>query len=606
MAKNYNEPTSNRMLDRMRMNPLLTWLSDMIQIAGKDEIKIPASYREKVLCVKKTLQSDTSGLINSILDFAIDSSLVDYYVESDNKTLTDLLNKWLDNINLDLRGEVPVGVKALAKEYFRERWKGSSFLLLRTFWEKKDGIILPTVLYFVDGEDIIVDYKGKSKNLMDKEYYLRISKNEKKKIGTKENERLFIQRPFSSWGDPYATPFVIQRGVYRNLKFLELLEKKGEFVVGKALEYIGILKKGTENMALSNQPDFIYSQEDLNKASSDFKTFINKRRTTSGVSVYTTNFDTELEHSIPEYARALKQELYTPIERRILGGLGLIEIVQGIASTRKEAIMNPKPFFSEVRTGVSDFRALLLDLIRTIIELNVSNHKKYFNNAITISSSVVADSLSDKVLSQIRGGYDRGVISKRSYTESLSYDFDNEVKRRRKEEPLKEVTFPPVIQNIEKDVEPTQNTLKKKEKEEKTPPDKKGPEKKNFNKAGIFGEPYDPRKSLEGDFEQAPYTKDKYPSQLKNLPSGARSIWINTFNSVFNETNDKDNAREAAWKNVKLKYKKSGDKWVKKEKAEFEQAMKKLNVDDLIQIKELEILGKKSKLLDKLLENKNN
>ncbi|KKL96749.1 hypothetical protein LCGC14_1841340, partial [marine sediment metagenome] len=146
----------------------------------------------------------------------------------------------------------------------------------------------------------------------------------------------------------------------------------------------------------------------------------------------------------------------------------------------------------------------------------------------------------------------------------------------------------------------------KKEKEEKTPPDKKGPEKKNFNKAGIFGEPYDPRKSLEGDFEQAPYTKDKYPSQLKNLPSGARSIWINTFNSVFNETNDKDNAREAAWKNVKLKYKKSGDKWVKKEKAEFEQAMKKLNVDDLIQIKELEILGKKSKLLDKLLENKNN
>lgn len=396
--KNYNKPTSSRQLSRMKMNPLLTWLSDMIQLSSKDEIIIPTNYRSQVLETKKLLDSDTSGLINSVLDFAIDSALVEYKIEAKNKNLTTLLNNWLQNLNDGLRGEIPVGVQALAKEYFRERWKGSSFLLLRSFWEEKNGFYLPTVLYFVDGEDIVVENNNETRNLNGKKYSLRINDKESKPIGRSKDEKIFVQKPYATWGTDYSVPFIIQRGLYRNLKFLQLLEKKGEFVVGKALEYLAILRKGSENMTLSNNPDFIYSQEDLHKVKNDFSNFLADRNVVKGASIYATNFDTELEHSIPEYSRALKQELYTPIERRIIAGLGLVEIVQGVSSSRKESFLNPKPFFAEINTGIEDFKALLLDLMATIADENKSLHRKYFRKDIKIQTPLINAGIDSKML----------------------------------------------------------------------------------------------------------------------------------------------------------------------------------------------------------------
>lgn len=61
-----------------------------------------------------------------------------------------------------------------------------------------------------------------------------------------------------------------------------------------------------------------------------------------------------------------------------------------------------------------------------------------------------------------------------------------------------------------------------------------------------------------------PYTMKNPPSTVKNLPSGAKKIFIDTFNAVLADTKDETKARMAAWSNVKKKYKKSGDKWVKK------------------------------------------
>ncbi len=599
---NYNKPTSSKIIDRMKMNPLLSWLSDMIKLTVSDEIKIPKGYRNQVLAVKNVLSNDTSGFVNSILDFAINDALVDYQVEAKNKNLTNTLNDWLQSLNDGLRGEVPVGVKALAKEYFRERWKGSSFLLLRTFWEKKDGFYLPTVLYFIDGEDIVVENKSKNRTLNDKKYSLRISKDKTIPLGTKEDEIIFIQRPYTPWGLEYTTPFLIQRGIYKNLKFLELLEKKGEMVVGKALEYLAILKKGSEQMTLSNNPDFIYSHDDLTKISKDFKTFLSNRKSVAGTSIYTTNFDTEIEHLIPEYEKALKQELYTPIERRILAGLGLVDIVEGLSSTRRESILNPKPFFAEVETGITEFKSLLIDIIATIADKNKSIHRKYFRNNIKIQTPLITDRIDSRLMGQLRAGYDRGVISKRTYAEILNIDFDVELDRRRKEKEYLDDLYPPVTQNVEKDPDAKTNTKNNdKPNKDDIPDDKKGPEAKNFNSSKIFGEPKDPR-----DFEQAPYTKENYPKQLDKLPSGARTIWINTFNAVLDSSGNEDEARQSAWRNVKLKFKKSGDKWIKKEKAELEFSMKDLSIDDLIQLKELEILGKKNKLLDKLLKEKSN
>ncbi|KKK79304.1 hypothetical protein LCGC14_2834880, partial [marine sediment metagenome] len=74
--------------------------------------------------------------------------------------------------------------------------------------------------------------------------------------------------------------------------------------------------------------------------------------------------------------------------------------------------------------------------------------------------------------------------------------------------------------------------------------------------------------------------------------------------SVFKETNNEDNARMAAWRNVKIVYKKSDDKWVKRSKGELEKSFFGKDIKELIELKELEILGKKNKLLDRLLEEK--
>ena len=72
---------------------------------------------------------------------------VKYIINTDNPNLTEVLNKWLQTINLSVKQEngtksIPTGIDPLAKEYFRERWKGSSHLLLRTFWESQDAPFL--------------------------------------------------------------------------------------------------------------------------------------------------------------------------------------------------------------------------------------------------------------------------------------------------------------------------------------------------------------------------------------------------------------------------------------------------------------------------------
>lgn len=62
-----------------------------------------------------------------------------------------------------------------------------------------------------------------------------------------------------------------------------------------------------------------------------------------------------------------------------------------------------------------------------------------------------------------------------------------------------------------------------------------------------------------------PYNKNNYPAQIKNLPAGARTIWINTFNAVYESSKSETKARQAAWNNVKNKYKKVNGKWIKKD-----------------------------------------
>lgn len=551
-------------LDTMGVSPALTWLRDMISLYNVDEIKIPAKYRDKVLEVKKILKDDVSGLVNSILDFAIDTALVEYRIETNNSNLTILLNNWLKNVNSDLRGKVPTGIKALAKEYFRERWKGSSFLLLRSLFDTKDGFNLPVKLWFVKGEDIIVlDGNNGIRILGDETYYLRTnSKNtdkQKIKLPNKEGEKIFIQKPYSSWDELEPVPFIIQRGIYHNLKFLQLIAQKGEFVINKALEYLMLLKKGSERLALTGKPEFVYGDEDYKKIREQLTEFLSKRKTERGISLYTTGFDTEIEHIIPEYNRILSQELYIPIERRLLAGLGLIEIVQGIASTRRESILNPKPFIAEVESAINDFKLLLEDILYTIVDENKNNHPKYFKGDIFVRvvSSPVKLFMDRDIKQILRSLYDRGLLSKQTTIEILgNLDYDIEKQRRDKE--IKQgddvVFYPPVIVNRESEMYiPDFPDDDKKFNRDKETENKQGPEKLNFVQSDKI-------------FEQAPYKKiSELPDNVKNvMGKSLQRIWMDVFNKAINRYGDEDIARKVAWSVIKKIARKNKDgKWVR-------------------------------------------
>ena len=580
--------------------PSLAWLNYLMQLVAGQQISMPKEFREKVICIQDLLKNDESGLINSLLDLSIASANVDISIESNNQNFSEVLNNWLDDINGSLRGRVPTGIKNLAKQYYNERWKNSSFIVLRTVWENIDGIVLPTKMWFCDGKDIKIDADESVAILGGEKYKLQLTENKALLLPSSKNELIFVQKPFESWGADYPTPYLFKRGVYYNAQFLAILNKKGSNVLGKAIEYMLLMKKGNKDLALTNRSEFIYSDDDLKKNKEAFNELAEKMRTQGGLPTYFTNFDTEMEELIPDYKKALSGELYHPVEKRILSGLGFLEVIEGI-STRRDAILNPRTFIAEVKNGVSDFKSLLGDVFKTILEKNKS-HKKWINtDMIQVRSSAVNEFFTEDAKQYMRSLYDRGTISKRTLVEVTGdTDFDAEVERRRIEQPIEKLMFPPVIQNQVATTAPGSSPAKP-----GATPDKQGPEKRNFTKADE--ELLEEGQETEEIYEEAPYKTNKdLPIQLKGLPSGAQTIWRKTFNAILKKENNEDMARKIAWRNVELKYKKNKEgNWVLKTSSETAEALRDIEITDILELKKLEIMKKQSKLLDTLLENNN-
>jgi hypothetical protein len=481
------------MAERKRLNEALGWIFDMMSLYAKDEIIIPQDFYTQVYEVKTVLESDTSGIVNTVLDFAINSATVDYTIETDNEKFTDLISKWFEGINISLLGRIPTGIKALSKEYFRERWKNSSLLLLRTQWEdvdlKEGTFFLPTKMWFVDGQNVIIeDENPESRIIGTEDYYLRINKKNKVSVPSNKNEFIFVQKPFDSWSSIYPIPFIIQRGLYKNLKLYDMLSKKGEKFIAKALDYLLMLKKGTERLALEGGADHTYSESDLKKVKDDFKTMMSNSKSEPGTPTYVTNFDTMLEHVTPDYSKVMNENVYAPLEKRLLAGLGLVEIVEGVASTRREGILNPKPFIAEVENGIEDFTSLLRDIATLIKQRNIEKHPKYFGEKMQLHYTPIKSFISDTLRDHLRSCYDRGIISKQTYAEVVGQvDFDIEATRRSSEKTKKQddLFYPPVITNNEQyandtskqPIKPVPVTVVKKD---NVPVDKKGPEAKNY------------------------------------------------------------------------------------------------------------------------------
>lgn len=450
----------------------------------------PTEFKPQCQAIKAMLKDDVTGLVGVLTEFAVASAKVDFSIETSSDKFNEIFKEWLDTVNIDM-GNVPIGIKALAEEYFKERWQGSSFAVLQIAkWDKVAGtdLILPTKMFFVDGGSIEAkDVEEKNNNLSIDSYNYFVGESD-----TPINSKSAIINKPGRWFDKYPTPYLIRRGVYHNADIIKSLKSKQSEILDQIIPYLLLVKKGSEALALG---DKTYSQTQLTDIANQFQDLMNELRSvkTGDKMVKTpmrvTNYDEDLKHFMPDMKTIFDPILFEQAERNILSGLGFIDVIQGISSTRRESTLNPKAFLTEVTAGVESFKDILRQLL-VLIKIKNSTHIKYNNSEFYVSSSPIKAFMSDDFKTSIRSLYDRGCLSKRTYAELVGeVDFRTEVYRREKEakDGIETVMYPQITQNQEDkgiDINGTQVTPVN-PKDTNVSPDKVGIEKKNFKMASI-------------------------------------------------------------------------------------------------------------------------
>ena len=492
---------------------------------------VPSGFHDQVKAVKAMQSDDISGLVDSLTDFSVNSANVDFSIETNNPEFSKILRKWLNTINTFYRGKIPSGVKPLAKEYFKERWKYSSFPVLKIIkWESIDKILVPTRMAFVDGGSIYAEDKETSKalKLISYDYYLG---NDTKTRQLLDNNTIF-SRPYGRWFDEYPIPYLIKRGIYHNWKIIESIKNMETKILDQIIPYMMLVKKGSEALATKNIK--VYTNEELDQIITQYQDLATKIESLSDKTpIRATNFDEEIKHLIPDLKTIFQDELFASAEKNILTGLGFIDIAEAVSSSRRESILNPKVFIEEVRTGVEDFKQIMKELVLLIIEKN-STHKKYMNTEFYITASPVTAFMTDKFKNQMRLLWERGLLSNQTYCEIVGeIEYITEKARREKEAKNGDeyIMYPHITDNREGvgiDIvgEEPMDKNKKNKKEDKNgkpiPISKVGdPGKYNIGKTTLITSPYTKLTDLPNNVK-------------KRLNIKKQRIWLKIFNNAYN------------------------------------------------------------------------
>jgi cation transport regulator ChaB len=580
-------------------------LIDLMTFSGKGAIKVPTSYHQRVKEVKKLIEVDNTGLATTLTSFQINAATVPINIETQNKQLTKILDAWSQTVNFKMK-MVETGLQGLMGQYYKERWQGSSFIVLKTVWENVGGFNLPVQMYLLDGGSIYsVKEKGEPIIVGNPKYEIRYGSKEtdKEPIVDNKNIKYFFQNPFGTWGEIYPSPYIINRGIYYNQQFLNEIKEKGASVIKRAIEHIFALKKGFKEAVLQDKDANIYDKTDLERTDKDLRDVLDSRKYTEDMTTYTSNFDTEMEHIIPEYKRILNAEVIVPAEKGLLSSLGFVEMYS--MQTRKEEVFNPKPFMAEAQDGINDFVSLIGDVVYTIIEENRATHPKYSNvEPIKINTGPMTTFIDSEAKKILRSIYDRGGISKRTLTEiGAGCDFDIELNRitQEKKDGVDKVMSPNPIQVSDTLLlsDRTSTTVQKKQNEEEDiPDDKQSIETRNFEVS------QKENGKIKEDLVTAPYDDiSELPDTVKVLPDKAKKMWMEVFNSVYKNKKDETIAIKSAWSTVKKYFKKNKDgSWVQKEKANLDT----VDFNELLDVQKLTMLSKQNKLLDKILKENEN
>ena len=481
-------------------------------------ITIPSTFHSQCSVVKKMLKDDSTGLINSLLSFQINSASVSFNIETDSPELSNILNKFLENINLVYEGKIPAGINTIAKEYFTERWSASSLPILKIAeWENIGALLLPSKMFIVDSSSVFARDKdtASEKSLLQYNYFL--GKSMKHPL----NSNVIFNRPFCRLWDKYTDLYLIRNGIYHNYKIIESLKDKQGKILGQIIPYLFLIRKGTE---ILNRDNIATKDEDYTKILNQYGEIMKKAKTEAGTPARATSFDEKVEHLFPDLSPIMKAELFTVAERAILAGLGYIDIAEGISSSRKESILSPKPFIEETKKGIEGFKEMLQGVIN-LIKLKNPKNIKYMNAKIRIVNSPITAFHTDKFKNDVRLLWERGQLSNQTYCQIVGeVEFSTEVSRRKKEKTdgIEKIMNPHQTQVFELRPENNNSIKKEIDKKGKPIPTDKTDDKSKFKNA------------TKKDLVTAPYkTITELPSHIRKLSKKLQRTFMKSWNKSY-------------------------------------------------------------------------
>lgn len=572
-----------------------------IYFSPQGKIKVATGFHAKMEQINALLKNDVTSYIETILEFMIHCATVKVDFTSNNAKLSKVFSDWQENLNKKLNLDIPKGLRSFTEQYFRERWK-SSLIAVRLKWGKVNGYWLPTIMYVLNGSDVY--FKNETKDLNKNRYYLgRPQDRDQNILKSTSTDTYLIRKPYNQWYTLEPTPYLAKKGTLYHALFKTSVLNRQSDIIDTAFPYQFLLKVGTDETVRKN---ILFDESELNKLLEQFKDKkekIDEHTFSKGLAGAFPHF-VNFEEIMPDYKKATDEAILKNTDKNILASLGMIEL-KGFSSNREESILNPKVMVEEVIDAVKDYIEFLNEIVELIKE---KNQDKYtMNDHVEVAPGIIEAFITDEMRTLIRSLYDRGIISYEDTLESTTpLNFKRQITKRdiERKDKLNIKMYPRLVQNMESqeaDPYPQDDDVSDNKK-------KGSPEAKNFKNATLMKSvqdiPEDIRKELsEGlqeiflsefnikfqecidlDYDdyfkeklameyaweqtkiylQAPYTNTNYPPQLKGLPVGARNIWIKTYNTVLEETNNENTARKAAWANVKNKYKKIDNKWVKK------------------------------------------
>jgi len=518
---------------------------------------VPSDFHAQASVIKNMMSDDVSGLVQSLTDFQVSAANVKWYIKTESDTLNSIMTEWLDTVNSEFNGKIPSGIRALSLEYYKERWKGASFPILKILsWGEIDGFQVPTKLAFVDGSNVYAETKRNSEfiDLGDNRYYLGQNQDPENLL----DSGCIISKPFGRWTDEYPPIYLIKSGVYHNWSMLASLKGKQSELLDQVLPYLLLVQKGTENLAL--QKGINYDDTKLKQVANQMDEMLNKLNDSHAegkrkhkTPIRVSQFDEEIKHLLPDLGTILKAELASGFEKGILAGQGFIDIADAVSSSRRESVMNPKAFIQETRSGIGDgqdgsgFAQVMKDLMFVIKRQN-KGRTKYNNLGMNVYHSQPQIFMDKDFRDFLLSMFNRGKLSQKTLIEVAGDQcYHEEVEQRKREAKSGNdfYMYPPVTQNQEVSGNNEYLTGKNQdpEKDMKVPEEKMNADTQmKYNKASI------------DNLELAAYKSiTKLPKTVKEAFTSKKDQrkWLMTWNSAYayalGKWNDVDRAETYAF-----------------------------------------------------------